>query len=89
MPRRRWFFQVVRDMLVVGSGTKTDFMYAGRINSQQLTRYLDFLLSNGLVAQSDSVGNSSTYTTTTRGHEALHKLQEIIDMLGVDETDDV
>jgi predicted transcriptional regulator len=83
--RRRWFFQVIRDMLAVGSGTKTDIMYAGRVNSQQLKRYLTFLVSNGLMAEATPMGSRTEYTTTEHGKDALSKLQEIIGMLGVDE----
>lgn len=84
MPRRRWFFQIIRDMLAVGSGTKTDFMYAGQVNSRQLNRYMDFLLSHNFLKQTASGNKPVTYRVTPRGDRALGKLQEIIRLLGVD-----
>ena len=85
MPRRRWFFQVLRDMMAIGAGTEADFMYAGRINSRQLNRYLEFLLNYGLVEKDASENNSAIYRLTPRGRVALSKLQGIIDLLGVDD----
>ena len=82
--RRRWFFRVIRGTLAVGSGTKTDLMYASRINSQQLKRYLTFLISNGLLQAATSRENRAEYAITQRGENALSKLQEIISLLGVD-----
>lgn len=83
-PRRRWFFQIIRDILAVGSGTKSDFMYAGQVNSQQLNRYMDFLLSNDFLKETASESKPITYQVTPHGDKALATLQEIIGLLGVD-----
>ncbi len=63
-------------------------MYVGRINSHQLNRYLDFLLSNGLLEETTSRRSAPIYQVTPHGEKALAKLQEIIDMLGVDDNVD-
>ena len=70
-------------MLAVGFGTKTDFMYAGRLNSQQLNRYMAFMLGNGLLDEAPSEGNSTLYRISPRGEKALSKLQEIMGLLGL------
>jgi predicted transcriptional regulator len=84
LPGRRWFFQIIRDILAKGSGTKTDFMYAGQLNSQQLNRYMDFLLSNSFLKETPSESRPTIYQVTPDGDKALAKLQEIIRLLGVD-----
>ena len=84
MVRRRWFFQIMRDMLAVGSGTRADLMYVARVNSTQLKRYLDFLVNNGLMEERKHGRANRLYHVTPEGKKALGKLQEIIDLLGVD-----
>jgi predicted transcriptional regulator len=86
--RRRWFFQVVRDILSVEAGTKMDFMRAGRINSQQLRRYLTFLVRNGLATAETFEEDVPGYAITRRGRSALSKLDEIIALLGIEEMDE-
>jgi len=84
MVRRRWFFQVMRDMLAVGTGTRADLMYVARVNSTQLNRYLNFLVNNCLLEERKSAKDKKVYHLTAEGERALGKLQEIIKLLGVD-----
>jgi len=84
LPGRRWFFQIIRDILAAGPGTKSDFMYAGQVNSKQLNSYMDFLLSNDFLKETPSESKPIIYQVTPDGDKALAKLQEIISLLGVD-----
>jgi len=59
-------------------------MYAGQVNSQQLNKYMGFLLSNSLLEETASESKSATYQVTPHGGKALATLQEIIGLLGVD-----
>lgn len=85
MFKKRWFSHVIRDMLTLRYGTKADFMYAGRLNSNQLNRYMSFMLSNGLMEEHRNGGNGAHYRVTTHGEKALGKLHDIIVMLGIDD----
>jgi predicted transcriptional regulator len=72
-------------MLAVGTGTRADLIYAARINSTQLSRYLGFLVDNRLLEERKTARNKKVYHLTAEGEKALWKLREIIQMLGVDE----
>jgi predicted transcriptional regulator len=72
-------------MLAVGTGTRADLMYAARINSIQLSRYLSFLVDNGLLEERKTARDKKVYHLTAEGEKALWKLREIIQLLGVDE----
>jgi len=83
--KKRWFSHVIRDMLALRYGTKTDFMYAGRLNSRQLNRYMSFMVSNGLMEEHRNGGNGARYQVTAHGEEALGKLHNIMELLGMDD----
>ena len=97
MPRQRWpdggatlqqrrsSWEVVSDILAVGSGTKTDFLYEARLNSRQLNKYLGLLLDKGLLVEAEPERGRAIYQVTAQGNEVLARLREIIDLLGMSE----
>lgn len=85
--RRRWFLQVIRDLLAVEAGTKADLMFAGRLNSDQLKRYLQFMIDNGLKKEVSREGAGCIYVTTENGRKVLAQVGSIIDFVGIDSED--
>ena len=72
--KRRSKFDIIIAILDVVSGgaTKTKIVYNANLNFNLATKYLDFLLEQGLVRT-----NSSIYEITEEGETFLEKAKEL------------
>jgi predicted transcriptional regulator len=87
--RRRSKYRVIRDILAVRRGNKTEFLYEARLNSRQLNKYLGLLVKSALIEKAEEAPVANTYEITPKGEKVLAKLEELIRALDVnsDSTD--
>jgi predicted transcriptional regulator len=87
---RRSNIEIIADMLRVGnngSGAgKTEIMYSANMSYAQIQKYLAFLMDQGLINKVQ-VGNPSIkYQVTDKGNKLLKNIDDIMEMLGLEET---
>lgn len=89
MNRRRSNIQIMRDMLKIGENGagKTKLMYSANMSYTQIQKYLEFLVSHGLIDKVE-VGNPSvTYQVTGKGLSLLKSIDTVLEVLDMDDTD--
>ena len=80
---RRDGVRLMVDMLVVAlEGTKkTEIVYKANLNFRQAQKYLDFLLSKGLIAVRGSSGERKVYRTTERGRTFIKRYEKTLELI--------
>jgi len=81
--RRRHRLEVIACILreALNGATKTRLVYRANLNFKTLGRYLDFLLSRGLI-EARRVGSMTYYQTTAKGRLWLTLYDRMLDILG-------
>ena len=77
---RRSAIEIVSEILSVcrnGTVNKTAIMYRSNLSFEQLQRYLAFLHDQRLLHRQES----GQYAITSRGHEILSQINEVMDLL--------
>lgn len=88
MNRRRSNIQIMRDMLKIGENGagKTKLMYSANMSYTQIQKYLEFLVSHGLIDRVE-VGNPSvTYHVTGKGLSLLKSIDTVLEVLDMEDT---
>lgn len=80
---RRDSVQVMVNMLTVAlEGTKkTKIVYKANLNFKQAQKYLDFLLSKGLIGVEGSSGKRKVYRTTERGRTFINRYKKTLELI--------
>jgi len=75
-------------MLMVGmlraalkGARKTEIVYKTNLNFRQAQKYLDFLLSKGLITVECSSGRSKTYRTTEKGRAFIERYEKTLELI--------
>ena len=91
MNHRRSNIEIIADMLRVGrnGAGKTEIMYSVNMSYSQLQKYLEFLLSHGLIDKVKTGNPVITYHVTCKGARLLEGIDNIRLMLGFGDGDDV
>lgn len=80
---RRDSVKLMVDMLAVAlEGTKkTEMVYKSNLNFKQAQKYLDFLLSQGLIGVEGSSGKRKVYRTTERGRTFINRYRKTLELI--------
>ena len=81
--KRRHRLEVIACILreALGGATKTRLVYRANLNFRVLGRYLDFLISRGLIEVRES-GSMLYYFTTSKGRVWLTLYERMLEILG-------
>lgn len=81
--QRRDCVKVMVDMLTVAlDGTKkTEIVYKANLNFKQAEKYLELLLTKGLMVVEGSSGKRKAYRTTDRGRSFIKRYEETVELL--------
>lgn len=89
--QRRSNIEIIAEMLKVGENGagKTRIMYNTNLSYTQIQKYMGYLLGRGFISEMQ-VGNPSvTYQITEKGLKLLQSINSVMEMLGLNESDDI
>lgn len=80
---RRDSVKVIVDMLTVALGgtTKTEIVYKANLNFKQARKYLEFLLTKGLMVVEGSSVKRKVYRTTDKGRSFIKRYKKTLELI--------
>jgi len=88
--QRRSHIEIIADMLKVGENGagKTRIMYGANMSYTQIRKYLGFLIGHGFIDKVKLGNPSVTYRITDSGSKLLGSINSVMEMLGLDDSDE-
>jgi len=89
--KRRSDIEIMADMLKVGENGagKTEIMYSANMSYSQIQKYLGYLMAQGFIDKMTMGNPSVTYQVTDNGLKLLQLINNIKEMLGLDDNDNL
>jgi len=89
--RRRSNIEIIAEMLKVGENGagKTRIMYGANMSYSQIQKYLGFLLGQGFIDRMQIGNPAVTYRVTDSGLKLLQSINNVIEMLGLNDEDEI
>ena len=89
--RRRSNIEIIAEMLKVGENGagKTKIMYNANLSYTQIQKYLGFLTSQGFIDKMQLGNPSVTYQVTNNGLKLLESINNLMEMLGLSDDDEL
>lgn len=60
---------------------KTHLMYKTNLSYVHFTKYLDFLITKGILAERDNNSNGTTYYVTDKGKKFVEEFKNVLDII--------
>ena len=91
MNHRRSNIEIIAEMLRVGQNGagKTRIMYNSNLSYTQIQKYMGYLLSQGFISRMEIGNPSVTYNVTEKGLKLLQSINNVMEMLGLNESDNI